>query len=119
MIENQEMRQVTSSELTKQVELMKKDNYRLVQIGCTSIAEIMEINYSFDKAYKFVNLKVIVPAKEHVIPSISGIYPNAFFYENEIHDLFGINIVNISIDYKGNFYRTSVKFPFNNSNQPT
>jgi ech hydrogenase subunit D len=30
-----------------------------------------------------------------------------------MHDLFGVEIKNIAIDYSGTFYRTSVKTPFN------
>ena len=37
----------------------------------------------------------------------------ALLYENEMHDLFGINVKNMAIDYKGTFYRTAVKTPFN------
>ena len=37
---------------------------------------------------------------------------SSFIYENEIHDLYGINIKNINIDYKGKFYRTDVKAAF-------
>jgi ech hydrogenase subunit D len=44
------------------------------------------------------------------------IYQNAFLYENEIHDLFGVVVTNISIDYHGTLYRTSIKAPFSVDN---
>ena len=44
------------------------------------------------------------------------IYPNAFLYENEIHDLFGVVIKNINIDYRGTLYRTAIKVPFSVEN---
>jgi ech hydrogenase subunit D len=44
------------------------------------------------------------------------IYQNAFLYENEIHDLFGVAVTNISIDYHGTLYRTSIKAPFSIDN---
>jgi ech hydrogenase subunit D len=44
------------------------------------------------------------------------IYPNAFLYENEIHDLFGVAIKNINIDYRGTLYRTAIKVPFSVEN---
>ena len=46
------------------------------------------------------------------IPSVSGVYWNALFYENEIHDLFGLNIKGIVLDFKGTFYETKEKFAF-------
>jgi ech hydrogenase subunit D len=47
------------------------------------------------------------------IPSITKIYPCAFLYENEMHDLFGIRIKDINIDYKGTLYKLARPKPFN------
>ena len=44
------------------------------------------------------------------------IYPGAFLYENEIHDLFGVAITHIAIDYRGTLYRTALSTPFSVSN---
>lgn len=91
------------------------EGWRLVQIGCTTLPGAYELNYSFDRDYRFKNLRISAVAGEE-IPSISVIYPNAFLYENEIHDLFGVVITNISIDYRGTLYRTAVKTPFSREN---
>lgn len=85
--------------------------YRLVQIGCTAL-EDFEVNYSFDRDYELVNLRLILPRDSAEVQSISGIYWSSFIYENEIHDLFGIDVKNMAVDYKGGFYRTAVKYPF-------
>ena len=37
------------------------------------------------------------------IPSITDNFIAAFVFENEIHDLFGVEIRNIAIDFKGQF----------------
>ena len=58
----------------------------------------------------------ITAAPGEEIPSISAVYPNAFLYENEIHDLFGVIIRNINIDYGGTLYRTAIKTPFSVEN---
>ncbi|MBF0532260.1 MAG: NADH-quinone oxidoreductase subunit C [Candidatus Omnitrophica bacterium] len=92
----------------------KKNQYRLVQIGCTQVADGFELNYSFDKNYAFENLQLKLSINPETVPSVSGIYFNAFLYENETHDLYGIPFENIAIDYKGNFYRMAVKNPFVN-----
>lgn len=91
------------------------EGYRLVQIGCNTLPAAYELNYTFDREYEFQNLRITVPPGEDV-PSISMIYQNAFLYENEIHDLFGVRITNISIDYGGTLYRTAIKNPFSIDN---
>jgi ech hydrogenase subunit D len=112
MIEEQKVIPVSPEELVEKVTAYKNDGYRLVQIGCAKIDETFEINYSFDKDYHFEDLKVTIPCPDAKLPSVSGVYWPAFLYENEIHDLFGINVENMALDYKGNFYRTAVKAPF-------
>jgi ech hydrogenase subunit D len=44
------------------------------------------------------------------------IYPGAFLYENEIHDLFGVTIRHIAVDYLGTLYRTALMTPFSIDN---
>ena len=112
MFENQEMVCIKKAELLDRVRRVSDGGCRLVQVSCTR-TEMFQIDYSFDKNYRFMNLRVSIPVENAQLPSISGIYPCAFGYENEIHDLFGIRIDKISIDYKGSFYRIAVKSPFN------
>jgi len=109
--EEQKMQDITPESLIRSVQAMKDGGKRLVQIGCARIGDIFEINYSFDKDYNFENLKLTIPSGLEV-PSVSGIYTCAFVYENEIHDLYGIEITGIAIDFKGTFIRTSIKYPF-------
>ena len=113
MIEQQEMIAIEVSALIERVQQMQVEKFRLVQIGCTKCSNDLELNYSFDKEGRFVNLRIRVPAEGAVIPSISGIYLAGFLYENEIHDLFGVTVNDMALDYKGNFYKTTVKWPFN------
>ena len=46
------------------------------------------------------------------MPSITPIYPSAVFYENEMKELFGVKVENISTDYRDKFYRIEEKTPF-------
>ena len=112
MFEEQEIISITKEELIDRIRGAFDGGYRLVQISCTR-EETYQIDYSFDKEYKFMNLRVNLPIENGELPSITGIYECAFAYENEIHDLFGIKIPGISVDYKGKFYRIPVKAPFN------
>ena len=98
-------------ELVIRTAQMKKDGYRLVQIGCAQVGDDFEINYTFDKDFVLTNLRTTAK-QDTVIPSVSGVYWGAFVYENEIHDLFGITVTGINVDFKGVFIRTTVRHPF-------
>lgn len=91
------------------------EGYRFVQVGCATLENSYELTYSYDKAYHLRNFRITL-SRDEEIPSISVIYPNAFLYENELHDLFGLNIRNISVNYRGTLYRTSIKTPFSIDN---
>jgi ech hydrogenase subunit D len=115
MSEPQEIMAIGKSDLVGSVAHLFAEGYRLVQIGCSTLQTGYELNYSFDKDYRFKNLRVTVAPGED-LPSISVIYSNAFLYENEIHDLFGVVIKDITVDYRGTLYRTAVKTPFSIEN---
>ncbi len=117
MSEPQEIIPVEKDALLGAVSDLFAQGYRRVQIGCTTLENAYELNYSFDRDYHFKNLRVTAKPEDE-IQSISVIYPNAFLYENEIHDLFGLNIKNMNVDYKGTFYRTVIKTPFSIENLP-
>ena len=102
---------IGTGELVARTEQMKKDGCRLVQIGCTQLGEVFEINYVFDKDFALTNLRITVK-QDTVIPSVSGVFFGAFVYENEIHDLYGITVSGINIDFGGRFIQTTVKNPF-------
>jgi ech hydrogenase subunit D len=97
--------------LLEKVQSLRRQNFRLVQIEATRLAEQLELTYSFDLENRLVNLRLHVPAAAEM-PSITGIYWGAFLYENELHDLFGLHVKGIAVDFQGNLYKTAVKFPF-------
>ena len=45
------------------------------------------------------------------IPSISSYYPAVFPFENEAHDLFGLAITDMQVDFNGFFYQVSTAEP--------
>ncbi len=83
-----------------------------MQISATRLTDTVELTYSFDLDSQLANLRLSLPADKPQLPSISSIYLCSILYENEIHDLFGVQVDGMAIDFKGNFYRTAVKFPF-------
>ena len=111
MAEIQVTKDMGQENLISEIAELAKNGYSLVQIGCTKL-DCFEINYSFDKEYAFVNLRIRVPLADPVIESISSVYWGAFIYENEINDLFGVMVKNMVIDYNGTLYRTKIKWPF-------
>jgi ech hydrogenase subunit D len=98
--------------LVDRVKQFRKDGYRLVQISATRLPEQVQVTYSFEREERLTNLRLHLPATEAKLPSVSGDYWCAFLYENELHDLFNINVEGIAVDFHGKFYNTAVKFPF-------
>ncbi len=102
---------VASEKLLEYANRMHDENYHLIQMCATRIGDQLVLDYSFGREYEFVNLKCEIEA-DTKITSISRVFPSAFLYENEMHDLYGIDIQYMTTDYEGSFYRTAIKNPF-------
>jgi ech hydrogenase subunit D len=110
-LEVQPISPVSVTRIVEEVRALHAAGHRLVQIEATRLETGYELTYSFDLSACFSSLRVTV-ADGEAVPSVSGVYWAAFAYENEIHDLFGIDFPGLVVDYRGAFYRTRVKFPF-------
>lgn len=91
----------------------KAKGWRFVQCCATRAGEgLFELLYTFcdDATNEVANLRVRVASVDEV-PSVGNVYPCAFMFENEMHDLFGINVVGITLDYDGNFYHLHIPTP--------
>jgi ech hydrogenase subunit D len=104
--------------LLGKVSAMSQQGARLVQIGATRLPEDLELTYSFDLEGQLASYRLQVPAAAARIPSISSIYWCAFLYENEMHDLFNVQVDGMAIDFKGELYRTAIKYPFGSTKAP-
>lgn len=95
-------------------EVMKKKEagLRLSQICVAYVNEKYELSYTFadDDTYQYSLLRVVIEVFEQV-PSICKIYPYAVFYENEMAELFDVNIEMIDFDFHGKFYRIDKEAP--------
>lgn len=112
-------------ELLSHVQALKGVGARFVQMH----AERNVDDGSYRLVYTFINVR---SAQEHIaqdgsyaienlvvegidqyqeIPSISSYYPAVFPFENEAHDLFGLAITDMQIDFKGFFYQVSTAEP--------
>ncbi|MGN0363713.1 MAG: NADH-quinone oxidoreductase subunit C [Bilifractor sp.] len=107
-----DIREIPKDRLLAEVMQMKKNGYRLSQIGNTWINGRYEVYYSFadDHTLDYHTLKLVVDRNEE-LPSITEIIPAAVYYENEISEMFGVHINMISNDYHGKFYRIQEKTP--------
>lgn len=83
--------------------------YRLVYTFINVRAAQEQI--AWDGSYAIENLVVEGIDQYQEIPSISSYYPAVFPFENEAHDLFGLAIADMQIDFKGFFYQVSTAEP--------
>jgi NADH:ubiquinone oxidoreductase subunit C len=75
--------------------------YRFITTTCVDNKDgTIDILYHFDKDLEMKHARITV-AKGEEVPSISGIYFCAILVENEMKELFGVNITNIALDYGG------------------
>lgn len=112
-------------ELLSHVQALKGVGARFVQMH----AERNVADGSYRLVYTFINVRA---AQEHItqdgsyaienlvvegidqyqeIPSISSYYPAVFPFENEAHDLFGLAVTDMQVDFKGFFYQVSTAEP--------
>lgn len=98
-------------ELLGQAGLLRGQGWRICQILSVSMGDQYELLYTFAKGLETKNLKLIVD-ENTVVPSITPIYAAAFLYENEIVELFGVNIENIQVSYERKLYKLDVETPF-------
>ena len=113
MIEAQPTTNITPDTLVPETQKMKANGYRLDQMCASRLPEGLEVNYTFDKDCAFANLRILIAAESPSLPSVSGVYWAALLYENEMHDLYGIQVPGLVLDFKGNFYKVAKKHAFN------
>ena len=106
-----EIMQVDPESLITEVLKLKHRDYRLIQICAANAGDGIDITYSFGKEYKMVGLRLSIMPDDEIV-SISDIYAPAYLYENEMHDLFGISVKMMSMDYYGNLYRIKNRAPY-------
>ena len=107
--------EITPDQLLGNVMALKNQNLRLSQICCAYSNEKIELSYSFadDNTNEYLNLRIVMD-KDDEVCSITEFYPYAFLYENEMKELFGVNIHMINLDYNQKLYRLKDETPFIN-----
>ena len=107
--------EITPDELLGNVMTLKNNKLRLSQICCAYSNEKIELSYSFadDDTNEYIILRIVID-KDTEVCSITEFYPYAFLYENEMKELFGVNIHMINLDYNHKLYRLQDETPFIN-----
>jgi ech hydrogenase subunit D len=99
MIDN--VTNISADALLGFVQDMMYSGYRLITVTCVDNGDgTKDLLYHFDKELAMKHARITM-GKGDEIPSISGIYFCAILVENEIKELFGVNIKNIAVDYGG------------------
>jgi ech hydrogenase subunit D len=102
--------QVDKSDILNNAGELKSRGYRLSQI-CATVKDGFDVLYTFEKKYKMVQLHVQLGYGEE-LESVSVLFSYAYLYENEMKDLFGIEVGHMNVDFKGHLYETAIKHPF-------
>jgi ech hydrogenase subunit D len=100
------------------VEEYHKGGWRLALINAASVLTAEEaeqgavdVAWAFARDAEFEHIRErIMPGDE--VPSISPSFGAAFLYENEMRELFGIDVTGIDVDLKGQLYQTATLVPF-------
>ncbi|MFA5072544.1 MAG: NADH-quinone oxidoreductase subunit C [Nitrospirota bacterium] len=98
--------EISKDQLLSEAQKMSGQGYRFVTASCVDLGEDkLNVIYHFDKNTELTNFRIAVKRGEEV-PSISATYLCAVLVENEMKELFGLNVTNIAIDYGGHFLLT-------------
>lgn len=89
----------------------KAEGARFVQMLCVNTEDGIDLVYSFMADDVLLNYEIKGVKKGTPVPSVTDQFLAAFVFENEAHDLFGVDIRGIAIDFGGNFYALAQKEP--------
>lgn len=102
----QDFRSIPLDKLIDTCKERKTEGYRLAQL-CPKLErdDSITLIYTFVKESEMINYKVSGIKKGVTeVPSVTELFIAAFVFENEAHDLFGVNVVGNFIDFQGKFY---------------
>lgn len=98
-------------ELMPRCAMLKSYGWRLCQIHVVRTSDGYELTYTLAKDYDLYNYKIVI-AEAAPVPSVTPIFACAWMYENEIVELYGVNIKNILMNYEKKLYKIHVETPF-------
>ena len=102
---------LTVEELPALAAAKKDGGWRFVQLLAVNTEDGIDLVYSLMKDNLLENHEIKGVQKGTTVPSITDRFLEAFVFENETHDLFGVDVQGIAIDFGGNFYALAQKEP--------
>ncbi|MDR0817493.1 MAG: NADH-quinone oxidoreductase subunit C [Clostridiales Family XIII bacterium] len=109
----QDITVISADNLLETASDVKSAGYRLGQICATKVDGGIEVLYTFEQDEVLKSYKIELPEDVPSLQSVTPIFWPAFIYENEMHDLFGIQFKNLALDYGGHFFKIAEKTPWN------
>lgn len=89
----------------------KAAGYRFVQVLAIRTVRGCDLVYAFMKDGLLENFRLSDITETDTVPSVTPWYWNAFVFENEAHDLFGVMFSDLALDFQGKFYAVSKPVP--------
>lgn len=95
---------VTAEALPGAAQALRADGWRFVTATCVPGSAGRTVIYHFEREERLRHLRVQLAVQESV-PAIDDAYPAAFLVENEMHELQGLSVTGLSVDYEGRLFR--------------
>ncbi len=112
---NQSFEDIALEDILAVAEREHAQHSRFVQVLCINGEAGIDLVYTYQgtaaSGYPVRNYRVCGVASEVHVPSVTKYYLSAFPFENEAHDLFGVQVDGIAIDFHGNFYKVATDKP--------
>lgn len=103
----QDFRPLELDQLLDTCKIYKEKGYRLDQLlPKLELDGTITLIYTFVLGEDIINFKITgIKKGETEVPSVTELYLAAFVFENEAHDLYGVNVVDNVLDFHGKFYQ--------------
>ena len=106
-----EMLPLEVSEIKQCAAAMKEQGWRYVQMLCVNTDNGIDVLYTYNRDDVLRTYAVRGVQKDEAIPSVTDLFLAAFVFENEAHDLFGVNFINMKLDFGGHFFSLAETSP--------
>ncbi len=95
---------IALGELPGAAQRLRDAAWRLITASAVPRTDGWTVLYHFERDQRLCHLRVEV-ANGEPVPAIDDAFPAAFLVENELHELQGLTVSGMSIDYGGRLYR--------------
>ena len=96
------LKEISKDQLLAEVKKYADSKARFVTGVCNDMGDKLEITYYFNASpgMDMSALRFVV-GKDEEVPSMTGIYLTAVLIENEMKELFGLQVKDLAIDFGG------------------